>query len=600
MSASDNQPYNYDPAELSRSLVDIAGKSQRLVQDFLARQQSMENISMDDALHMSRLFQDLYGRLITDPVGLVQAQMAFWQDYMALMQNAAMRMMGVESEPVIQPADGDKRFKDSAWEENPLFDFIKQSYLLTADYIHNTVRTAEGLDEKEARKVDFYTRQFVNALSPSNFVATNPEVLQKTMETGGQNLLNGLQKLLEDLERGKGELRIRMTHPEAFEVGKDLAVTPGKVVYQNELMQLIQYEPATEKVYKRPIVITPPWINKYYILDLQPKNSVVKGLVDEGHTVFVISWRNPTPELAEKTFEDYMLEGPLAAMDVAEAITGESEVNMVGYCLGGTLLGCTLAYCAAKGDTRPHSATFFVSLLDFERPGDLELFIDEEQLNVLEKQMSQRGVLKGNQMATAMNMLRDNDLIWSFFVNNYLHGDDPFPFDLLFWNQDATNMPYRMHAFYLRNMYQENKLREPGAITLDGVPIDLSKVKVPAYYISTERDHIAPWRATYEGARLLSSNVKFTLGGSGHIAGVVNPPAKNKYCYWTNPKAGKLPANPDAWLKNSVRYEGSWWPDWHRWLANKGGAKVEASAVGSDRYKPIEDAPGSYVKERHD
>ncbi|MBA1148216.1 class I poly(R)-hydroxyalkanoic acid synthase [Ectothiorhodospiraceae bacterium WFHF3C12] len=600
MSESDNQAQNYDPAELSRSLMEITAQSQKLVQDFLERQQSMENISMDDSLHMSRLFQDMYGRLLNDPVGLVQAQMSYWQDYMQVMQNSAMRMMGMETEPVVRADPSDKRFKDEAWEANPLFDFIKQSYLLTADYVHNTVRSVEGLDEKEARKVDFYTRQFVNALSPSNFVATNPEVLQKTMETGGQNLLNGLQKLLEDLEQGNGELKIRMTHPEAYTVGKDLAVTPGKVVYQNDLMQLIQYEPATEKVHKRPILITPPWINKYYILDLKPGNSVIRGLVEQGHTVFVISWRNPTPELAEKGFDDYMLEGPLAAMDVVEEITGESEINMVGYCLGGTLLGCTLAYCASQGDKRPHSGTFFVSLLDFDSPGDLELFIDEEQLGVLERQMDERGVLKGSQMATAMNMLRDNDLIWSFFVNNYLHGEDPFPFDLLYWNQDSTNLPRRMHSFYLRNMYQKNKLREPGAIELNGVPIDLSKVTAPAYYISTERDHIAPWKATYEGARLLNSNVRFTLGGSGHIAGIVNPPQKNKYCYWTNPKAGKLPANPDDWFENAERHEGSWWPDWHRWLANKGGAKVEARPVGSKKYQPIEDAPGSYVKERHD
>jgi polyhydroxyalkanoate synthase len=600
MSASENQPQDYDPEEFSRSLVEIAAQSQKVVKEFLERQESMDNISMDDALHMSRLFQDMYGRLMNDPVKLVQAQMAYWQDYVSVVQNSAMRMMGMESEPVVEPEAGDKRFKDEAWEANPLFDFVKQSYLLTADYIHNTVRSAEGLDEKEARKVDFYTRQFVNALSPSNFVATNPEVLQKTVETGGQNLLNGLKKLLEDLERGNGELKIRMTNPEAFTVGKDLAVTPGKVVYQNDLMQLIQYEPSTEKVHKRPMIIAPPWINKYYILDLKPENSVIKGLVDQGHTVFVISWRNPTPELRDKGFEDYMKEGPLAAMDVVEEITGESELNMVGYCLGGTLLGCTLAYCASRGDKRPHSGTFFVSLLDFESPGDLELFIDEEQLSVLERQMDERGILKGSQMATAMNMLRDNDLIWSFFVNNYLHGEDPFPFDLLYWNQDSTNLPAKMHSFYLRNMYQQNRLREPGGIELDGVSIDLSKVTVPAYYISTERDHIAPWRATYQGAKLLSSNVRFTLGGSGHIAGIVNPPNKNKYCYWTNARAGKLPADPDDWLKNAERHEGSWWPDWHRWLANKGGAKVEARPVGSSKYKPIEDAPGSYVRERHD
>ncbi|QIT54766.1 class I poly(R)-hydroxyalkanoic acid synthase [Aquisalimonas sp. 2447] len=600
MSEASGRSPQVDPEKLSQSMLEVAGKSQKLVQDFLSRQESAELISHDDSRHMLQLFQDFYARLMSDPVSLVQAQMQFWQNYMALMHSTSMRMMGMDSEPAIAPKPGDKRFKDAQWEENPLFDFIKQSYLLTADHVHNTVANVEGMDDKTKRKVDFYTRQFVNAMSPTNFVATNPEVLQKTIDTGGQNLINGLNKLLEDLERGNGELKIRMTHPEAFEVGKDMAVTPGKVVYQNDLIQLIQYTPTTEQVHKRPVIITPPWINKYYILDLRPDNSVVKHLVDQGHTVFMTSWRNPTPELADKTFDDYMLEGPLSAMDVAEEITGESEFNMVGYCLGGTLLASTLAYCAEKGDKRPQSATFFVTLLDFESPGDLELFIDEEQLEVLEKQMNERGVLKGSQMATAMNMLRDNDLIWSFFVNNYLHGEDPFPFDLLYWNQDSTNMPARMHSFYLRNMYLKNKLREPGGISLNGVPIDLSKVEVPAYYISTKEDHIAPWRATYEGAKLLSSNVKFTLGMSGHIAGVVNPPSKNKYGYWTNTRTGKLPADPDDWWEKAAFREGSWWPDWHKWLGQKGGAKVDARTPGSKKHPPIEDAPGSYVRERHD
>ncbi|WP_290653512.1 class I poly(R)-hydroxyalkanoic acid synthase [Aquisalimonas sp.] len=600
MSQSQGPTSQVDPEKLSNSMLEVAGKSQKLVQDFLSRQESMKTISGDDSRHMLQLFQDFYARLMADPVALVQAQMQLWQNYMSLMQNTSMRMMGIQSESSVKPGAGDKRFKDAQWEENPLFDFIKQSYLLTADHVHNTVANVEGLDDKTKRKVDFYTRQFVNAMSPSNFVATNPEVLQKTIDTGGQNLLDGLNKLLEDLERGNGELKIRMTKPDAFEVGKDVAMTPGKVVHQNELMQLIQYEPTTENVAKRPIIITPPWINKFYILDLRPANSVVRWLVEQGHTVFIISWRNPTPELAEKSFDDYMLEGPLTALDVVEEITGESEMNMVGYCLGGTLLACTLAYCAEKGDKRPQSGTFFVTLLDFENPGDLELFIDEEQLDVLDKQMGERGVLKGSQMATAMNMLRDNDLIWSFFVNNYLHGEDPFPFDLLYWNQDSTNMPARMHSFYLRNMYLKNRLREPGGITLNGVPIDLSKIAAPAYYISTKEDHIAPWLATYEGAKLLSSNVKFTLGMSGHIAGIVNPPSKNKYGYWTNPESGQIPASPDDWLEKSEFNEGSWWPDWQRWLAELGGDEVPSRKVGSKKHPPIEDAPGSYVRERHD
>lgn len=591
----ENDVTTIDPVELTRSLSEIAGRSQQLVKDFLARQESGHQISMDDALHMSKLFQDLYARLMADPVQLAQAQMAFWQDYMTLVQNATLRMMGVDTEPVRRPDDKDKRFKHESWEENPFFDFVKQSYLLTADYIHHTVDNVDGLDDRTQRKIDFYTRQFISAVSPSNFLATNPEVLQRTIETRGQNLLDGLNNLLEDLERGNGTLKIRQTDPEAFEVGRDLAITPGKVVHQNELMQLIQYAPTTEQVARRPVLFVPPWINKYYILDLRPKNSLVKWLVDQGYTVFVISWRNPDAELAEKDFEDYMQEGPLEALAAVEQATGEREVNLVGYCLGGTLLASTLAYMAAKGDERAHSATFLTTLIDFDSPGELEVFIDEEQLESLEKQMNERGYLAGHQMASTMSSLRANDLIWSFFVNNYLKGEDPFPFDLLYWNQDATNMPAQMHAFYLRNMYLENRLKEPGGITLAGEPIDISRIKVPAFFVSAKEDHIAPWKATYSGARLIGGQTKFVLGGSGHIAGVVNPPEKQKYGYWTS---GRKPADPEAWLKSATPHEGSWWLEWVKWLEPKGGGQVPARKPGDGRLKPIEDAPGSYVREQ--
>ncbi|MCS4502998.1 class I poly(R)-hydroxyalkanoic acid synthase [Arhodomonas aquaeolei] len=589
-------PTEVDPEELARSLAQIAEKSQQLVKDFIARQEGGQ-LSMDDALHMSRLFQDLYGRLMSDPMALAQAQMAFWQDYMALVQSTTLRLWGLEAEPVREPDAKDKRFRHESWEESPVFDFLKQSYLLTADYIHNTVKNVDGLDEKTARQIDFYTRQYIDAMSPSNFLATNPEVLQKTVETRGQNLLRGLNNLLEDLERGGGKLNIRMTDPNAFEVGRDLAVTPGKVVAETDLCQVIQYAPATEEVARRPVLFVPPWINKYYILDLRPKNSLIRWLVEQGQTVFTISWRNPDASLAEKGFEDYMHEGVLAAMDAAGKATGESEINMVGYCLGGTLLASTLAYLKAKGDERVNSATFLTSLIDFEQPGELEVFIDEEQLAMLERQMNEIGYLPGQQMAATMSSLRANDLIWSFFVNNYLQGEDPFPFDLLYWNQDSTNMPARMHAFYLRNMYLENRLREPGGITLDGVPIDVSSVDVPAFFISTRDDHIAPWKATYQGARLLGGSTKFVLGGSGHIAGIVNPPEKNKYGYWTN---RNMPTDPDKWLDGATYHEGSWWPEWLRWLAQKGGGKVAARTPGGGRLTPIEDAPGRYVRERND
>ena len=584
-----------DPVELSKTMVDIASKSQQLVKDFLAREQSAQHISLDDALHMSGLFQQLASRMMSNPVQMAQAQIAFWQDYMTLVNNAALRFLGHNSDPVIAPAKGDKRWKHESWEESPIFDFIKQSYLLAADYIHSSVKNVDGLDEKSARKIDFYTRQFVDALSPTNFAATNPEVLRKTMETKGHNLLKGLNNLLEDLSRGNGKLNIKMTDLDAFEVGRNLAVTPGKVVFQTDLMQLLQYEPATEQVYKRPLLFVPPWINKFYILDLQEKNSMIKWLTEQGYTVFVVSWRNPQAEHAEKSFDDYMREGTLAALDAVEQATGENEINVVGYCLGGTLTASTLAYLANKGDERVKSVTYFTTMLDFEHPGELEIFIDEEQLRSLERRMDRQGFLDGGAMGSTMAALRSNDLVWSFFINNYLHGNDPFPFDLLYWNQDCTNMPARMHTFYLRNMYQENKLREPNGIELCGEPIDIGKVKIPTFFASAIEDHIAPWKATYRGVHLHSGPVKFVLGGSGHIAGVINPPAKSKYGYWTN---SKNPKDPDAWLDGATHNEGSWWVEWDKWLSKQSGTKVKARKPGDGKLKPIEDAPGSYVKEK--
>jgi polyhydroxyalkanoate synthase len=432
-------------------------------------------------------------------------------------------------------------------------------------------------------------------MSPSNFVLTNPEVLRRTAETGGENLLKGLANLLGDLERGKGQLRIKMTDMEAFELGRNIAVSPGKVVYQNDLMQLIQYQPTTETVLKRPLLIGPPWINKFYILDLRAKNSLVRWAVAQGHTVFVISWVNPDAELAEKGFDDYMTEGYLAALDAIEQATGEREVNVIGYCLGGTLLSATLAYMAARKDRRIASATFFVTMMDFEEAGELGVFIDEEQLKSLEDKMNRRGYLEGSEMATTFNMLRANDLIWSFVVNNYLLGNDPFPFDLLYWNADSTRMPARMHSFYLRKMYQENLLKDRGGISLLGVPIDLSAIKVPAYFLSTREDHIAPWKSTYRGTRLLGGKCRFVLAASGHIAGVVNPPEGGKYSHWINPD---LPPDPEAWLAGATEIAGSWWPDWQRWVSALAPEKVPARVPGDGKLAVVEDAPGSYVKLR--
>ncbi len=423
-----------DPAVVGRSMADIAERSQRIVGEWLKRQ-SQDGPS-SDPLNIGRAFLEMTARLMANPARLMQAQLGFWQDYVTLWQNTTRRIMGMDTDPVIGPSPTDRRFKDEAWKENEVFDFIKQSYLLSARFVQNVVTQVDGLDEKTAQKVDFYSRQFIDAMSPSNFLMTNPEVLRKTAETGGENLLKGLNNLLGDLERGKGKLRIKMTDTEAFSVGENIGVSPGKVVFQNELMQLIQYTPATEQVLKRPLLIGPPWINKFYILDLRPRNSFVRWAVSQGHTVFIISWVNPDETLAEKDFADYMKQGYLAALDAIEAATGEREVNAIGYCLGGTLLASTLAYMEAKGDDRIKTATFFVTMMDFQEAGELGVFIDEEQLQALEDKMNKRGYLEGSEMATTFNMLRANDLIWSFVVNNYLMGNDPFPFDLLYWNAE--------------------------------------------------------------------------------------------------------------------------------------------------------------------
>jgi polyhydroxyalkanoate synthase len=579
-----------DPALVTRTMAEVAERGQRIVGDFLKRQS--EGGTSPDPLNLGGAFMEMTARLMANPARLVQAQLGFWQDYLTLWQNTARRMMGEATPPVVAEDPKDRRFKDDAWRENEVFDFIKQSYLLSARYFQNVAGSADGMNAKSAQKVDFYTRQFVDAMSPSNFLMTNPEVLRKTAETGGENLLKGLSHLLADLERGKGQLRISMTDDSKFKMGENIAISPGKVVFQNDLMQLIQYTPATKQVFKRPLLIFPPWINKFYILDLRPRNSFVKWAVEQGHTVFMVSWVNPDEHLAQKGFDAYMTEGVYAALDAVEKATGETEVNAIGYCLGGTLLATTLAHMAAKGIDRIKTATFFVTMTDFEEAGELGVFIDEEQLKALEEKMNKRGFLDGSEMASTFNMLRANDLIWSFVVNNYLLGQEPFPFDLLYWNDDSTRMPAKMHSFYLRRMYQANDLVKPGAITLLGEKIDLRNIKVPAYFISTREDHIAPWKSTYRGTQLLSGPVRFVLAASGHIAGVVNPPDGGKYSHWIN---DKLPPTPDEWFAGATELAGSWWPDWHRWVGAQGPEKVAARVPGKGKLKALEDAPGSYV-----
>jgi polyhydroxyalkanoate synthase subunit PhaC len=581
-----------DPVQWSQNMAEIAERSQKLVLDFLARQTG-NGMGMGDPLNVATAFLELTQRMIADPGKLVQAQVSLWHDYLGLWQRTTERFLGGKSDPMVEPAATDRRFKDSAWSDSTLFDFIKQSYLLTARWVQSTVKQVDGLDDKTARKVDFYTRQFVDAMAPSNFVLTNPEVLRTTIESGGDNLINGLKHMLDDLERGKGRLMIKMTDMAAFKIGENIAVTPGKVVFENDLMQLIQYNPTTETVKRRPLLIIPPWINKFYILDLRPRNSFIKWAVDQGHTVFVISWVNPDEHLAKKGFDDYMLEGPLAALDAIEKATGEREANVIGYCLGGTLLAATLAYMAVKGDDRIKSATYFVAMTDFAEAGELSVFIDEEQLHTLEDRMRSNGYLEGSDMATTFNMLRANDLIWSFVVNNYLLGKEPFPFDLLYWNADSTRMPATMHSFYLRNMYQENKLIVPGGISLCDVPIDLTKIATPSFLLSTKEDHIAPWKSTYAATQIYKGPVKFVLAASGHIAGVVNPPGQGKYGHWQN---NKLPKSPDEWLAGATYENDSWWPTWEKWMSKYAGSEVKARLPGDGKLKPIEDAPGSYVQ----
>ncbi len=580
-----------DPIEVSRMMAKLADQSQRLVGEFLKRQAGSPALGLSDPLNIGQAFFDMTARMVANPALLVQAQFSLWQDYMGLWQSAAKRMLGEPTTPVITPTDEDRRFKDALWDESFVFDFIKQSYLLTARWMQSTVKNVEGLDDKTAKKVDFYTRQFVDAMAPSNFAVTNPEVIRTTLESGGENLLKGLSNLLNDLERGKGQLAIKMTDMEAFKVGQNIAVTPGKVVYRNELIELLQYTPTTPTVNRRPLIIFPPWINKFYILDLREKNSYIRWAVAQGHTVFVVSWVNPDESLTNKSFEDYLKEGIFDALDAVEEATGEREVNAIGYCLGGTLLAAALAYMSTTGDDRIKSATFFTTMVDFEEAGELSVFIDEEQLASLEEKMSERGFLEGREMATTFNMLRANDLIWSFVVNNYLLGKDPFPFDLLYWNSDSTRMPAAMHSFYLRQMYQENKLSR-GEIELLGTTIDLAKITIPVFILSTREDHIAPWRSTFVATRLYQGPLTFCLAASGHIAGVVNPPSANKYCYWTG---GKLGTTADEWLQSAEQHPGSWWPFWNQWVKQHGGGEVEARTPGTGKLPALADAPGTYV-----
>ena len=532
---------------------------------------------------------------LSDPQRAFELQTRLGRAYLDLWTGAVKRMGGEPIAPVVTPDPSDKRFADAEWSQNPFFGFLKQIYLSTAQWGERLVEDAAGIDQHTRQKAAFYVKQITNATSPSNFVFTNPELLRETLSSNAENLVRGMQMFGEDIKTGQGHLKIRHTDPSTFEVGRNLALTPGNVVYQNDLMQLIQYEATTQEVLKVPLLIVPPWINKFYILDLTPEKSFIKWCVDNELTVFVISWVNPDAKLAEKSFEQYMRDGVIAALDVIEAVTGEKKVNALGYCVGGTLLAITLAYLAAKNESRVLSATLFTAQVDFTYAGDLSVFVDEERIAQLEAHMKDQGYLEAAYLANAFNMLHSNDLIWPYMVNNYLRGKKPFSFDVLYWNSDATRIPAANQSFHLRNLYLDNRLAK-GALEMIGVRIDLRNLTMPIYNLAAREDHIAPAKSVLYGSKYFGGSVKNVLVGSGHVAGVVNPPGRPEFRYWTGDKMEG--ADLDAWISTATEHSGSCWPDWFEWVKSQEADMVPARQIGSRKLMPFEDAPGSYVKVR--
>lgn len=573
----------------------VSGQFRKTLEELVEKNPSIDDSQINTLFDMIGSFRDMAEQLALHPFRLAHTEVELVKNHSKLIGRTAKRVVGKMADPIVLPEKGDHRFSDIDWSENMVFDYIKQAYLINSKAVMELVDSLEDTNSHTHDQFMFYARQIVNALSPSNYPLTNPEVLKKTLSSGGVNLIDGFKQFIEDYKKNPNLLNVSMTDFSAFAVGHNVATTPGKVVFQNELMQLIQYQPTTETVNKTPLLVIPPWINKYYILDLKEKNSLIKWLVDQGNTVFVISWVNPGPSLRDTGFDDYMSKGPLEALDAIEQATGEKEVNAIGYCVGGTLLASTLAWLTTKRKKRIKSATYLTTLIDFSDPGGIGVFINDNSIKGIERRLDKVGYYDGRAMAFSFNMLRENDLFWSFFINNYLKGEKPAPFDLLYWNSDGTNLPAKMHGYYLRNMYLENNLVKPGGIELNGVKIDISKIKTPTYFLSTIQDHIAKWKSTYKGALLHSGDVKFVLSGSGHIAGVVNPPTQEKYGYWTN---DNLSENADEWLKNAENHKGSWWSDWKEWSIQYAGDQVEPRIPGDRGLEVIEDAPGSYVRLR--
>ncbi len=587
----------FDPEAFAMNLARAMETSGQALAAYLKPRESgeLKDKPPSELTEMVKTFSAVAEYWLSDSERSAALQTKIAKAYLDLWGSSLRRLAGEPAPPAIEPSPRDKRFNDPEWKSNQFFDFVMQLYLLTTQWANDLVRNADGLDAHTRKKAEFYVQQITNALAPSNFVLTNPEVLRETLASNGDNLVRGMKMLAEDIEAGRGTLRIRQSDPSNLVVGVNMATTPGKVIFQNDLMQLIQYTPSTETVLRTPLLIVPPWINKFYILDLKPEKSYIKWCVDQGITVFVISWVNPDRSLGAKTWEDYMKQGPLAAMDAIERATGELKVHTMGYCVGGTLLATTLAWLAEKRRVRVTSATLLAAQVDFTHAGDLLVFVDEDQISALERDMQDSGVLEGSKMAMAFNMLRSNDLIWSYVVSNYLKGQPPSSFDLLHWNSDATRMPAANHSYYLRNCYLENRL-SAGSMVLDNTLLDLSKVKVPVYNLATREDHIAPADSVLYGSQFFGGPVKFVLSASGHIAGVVNPPASGKYQFWTNDNFRDVTLAD--WLEGAQEHKGSWWPDWREWLESIDAEKVPARAAGTAALPPIEDAPGSYVRVR--
>lgn len=579
---------NPKPTDWSTIVSEISQHHEAFLKAF--QETAASAVSLDDPLNLRGTFLEITKKAMSDPTQVANAQKELMQTQFELFQKAVTKFMSDDDKEV--ESTKDKRFKDPAWDNNFVFNLIKESYLATATWLKDTVRDMDDLDPQTHKKLDFYTRQFVDAMAPTNFFMTNPEVLRETYETKGENLKKGLENLREDFERGNGKLRIKTTDYDHFKVGENIAATPGKVIYRNDLIELIQYSPSTEKVDEVPILIVPPWINKFFIFDLSEKKSFVKWLVDQGKTVCIVSWINPDAEFAHKGFRDYMHEGIIDAVQAIKKSMNVSQVNVVGYCIGGTLLTCALSYLKAKGDNSIKSGTLLTTMIDFTDAGDLSIFIDDNQLKYLDAEIDKKGFLDAESMNRTYSLLRANDMIWSFVINNYMLGKEPFPFDLLYWNDDSTHLPAKMMKFFLSNMYNKNNLAK-NKLVFDDIKIDLNRIDSPLYFMAAKEDHIAPWETCYRGINCLNTKMRFTLAASGHVAGMLNHPGLSKYHYWTN---DELPKKSSTWLKNAEQHPGSWWPDWLKWIAKQGGKKVPARDPAKGKLKPLEDAPGSYVK----